>query len=132
MNVDKIVDSIKINKTINSKIIVYPSQIEKLISKIINILPNSCFISKRFHAIMLLEGNDYFHHFYKKSDPNLYNKLCKVFDCKQCQKYASIIHDYKVNFIKKILKKCKFNNTNFFIKKEIRNKKIFDSYFFKN
>lgn len=130
INLDKVVKSIHDNNTIDKKIITYSINLENLIEKICNVLPE-CYVSKRFHAIMLLEGNEHFHNYYKTKHSQIYKAICKIFDLKKCHLYAEQIRNRKLQYIKQILQKCGYNNKKYLQSKKIESGRKADKLFFK-
>lgn len=120
------INKIIIDKPINSKIVMYPDKIEKLISSISNILP-SMDIDKRYVSIMLMENNEYIVNFIKNNYKDKFEEIFKLINFSNSDEYSQIIWKTKNDFIKKALKDCIIDTSKFY-KKDLSKQNKFDKY----
>ncbi len=105
-NVDKVIDCVYHEKLSSDKPITYSKKIENYINQITKVIPSHQHLSKRFIALMLLEGNGYVHSYCNYFFPKEYKKLDKLFTSLANAKLADEIKKERVIFINQLISEC--------------------------
>jgi ferrous iron transport protein B len=99
------ITSILKDKAVDPKVIKYDQLTENCIEKISKILPESR-ISKRFYALMILEGNKYIIETVQNTLKDDYQKIQAIIDKHKDVNFGNSLRLQRTKFIEDILNKC--------------------------
>ena len=115
--------SILEDKPVDPNIVKYPEYIEKLISKISNLLPKRK-ISNRYYSLMFLEGNEFICDWYKSHYKHVYDQMQKITKKINREQVTLDIKKTRKNFILQITKECFYSFEKFLVKNKNKQNKF--------